>query len=350
MTIFVDFTHMYRAVTGLERISTELFSNQALDPLKVTHIRASSLKGLVSKQWIGMPLSALSRPGSVMLCPGFPPSIALQMVCPRIIPYVHDLFAIEQPQYLHPAALFYSRPSLAHTLRRQDVFLVNSEKTRSELVARLQRSARIELYRPTIRNIFDLQPRAPDPHRPTIHFVAVGTVDPRKNYHYAADIIEALNERGRKAKLRIIGQPGGHEYRTLAGRNHVELCGYLNDTEVREAVLACDVLISTSLDEGLGLPLVELQYAGLLTVAVDIPIFREVLQGNSLYIPRARAGVAADMILQHLKSQDWRAAGRIQALRILEHYNGAASRDRETVIALIQDAEGSGIEAAKRTS
>lgn len=344
MAIFVDFTHVHRRVTGLERIALELFSSRALEPLKVTHVAARSVSGMVSQQWIGLPWLALNRPGSVILCPGFPPSISLQMACRGVIPYIHDLFTIKKPEILNRAALYYCQPSFCHMLRNQKVFLVNSEKTCLDLVAQLQRPARIEMYRPTIRNIFDLRLQVPILEQSTIRFVALGTVEPRKNYHYAADIIEALNARGCNAKLRIIGQIGWERDRhALARRKHVELCGYLTNSEVRDVVLNSDILISTSLDEGLGLPLLEFQYAGLLTIAVDIPVFREIMQDNCLYIPIAEARVSADIILHYLKSEDWRTAGRTQALRILDHYNRSAGRDRERVVALIQEMERSRI-------
>jgi len=349
MAVFVDFTHVHRQVTGLERISLELFSSAALDPVKAIHVTAASTAGLVSQQWIGMPWSALKRPGSVILCPGFPPSIALQSVCRAIIPYVHDLFLIENPDILHRGAYYYCRSSFLHMLRKQTLFLVNSEKTRADLLGKLEKPARVELYRPRIRNIFDLKPKTPAlSSEAPIRFVALGTVEPRKNYHYAADIIDALNARGCNAKLRIIGQPGwGLDYSALSGRNHIELLGYLTEPEVREVVSDSDILISTSLDEGLGLPLLELQHAGLLTVAVDIPIFREIMEGDCLYVPRANAGGAADVILQRLKSRDWRTNGRDQALRILDHHDRRAARDRETVISLIQEAEQTALAAAR---
>ncbi|WP_036256682.1 glycosyltransferase, partial [Methylocapsa acidiphila] len=340
MTVFVDFTHLHRPITGLERIALELFSRSALAPLETIHVTAASIAGMASKQWLGLPWTALTNPGSVVLCPGFPPSIALQMACRRVIPYVHDLFAIERPQILDRAALFYTRPSLARLLRKQEVFLANSEKTRAELMTRAQKPARVELYRPRIRNIFDLHPGPSPPPRPILRFVALGTVEPRKNYLYAADVIEALNARGQPAELLIIGQAGwGRDRQALSGRRQVKLCGYLTDSEIRQAVQESDALISTALDEGLGLPLLELQYAGLPTVAVDIPIFRETLRRWAVYVPPDDACAAADAILQNFGSDGWRAAGRIAANRILEAYNRAADQDRETVIALIQDLE-----------
>ncbi|WOJ88127.1 glycosyltransferase [Methylocapsa polymorpha] len=348
MAVFVDYTHVHRQATGLERISLELFSSAALDPIKASHITAASAAGLVLQQWIGMPWSALKRPGSVILCPGFPPSIALQSIGQTIIPYVHDLFVVDNPEILHRGAYYYCRPSFLHMLRKQSLFLVNSEKTRADLLGRLERPARAELYRPRIQNIFDLRPKAPDlPSDAPIRFVALGTVEPRKNYRYAADIIDALNARGCNAKLRIIGRPGwGPDYPALLGRNHIELLGYLAEAKVRDVVSESDILISTSLDEGLGLPLLELQYAGLLTVAADIAIFREIMEGDCLYVPRADASGAADIILQRLKSGDWRATGVDRALRILDRHNRRAARDRETVVSLIQEAERTALAAA----
>lgn len=350
MAVFVDFTHVHRQVTGLERISLELFSSAALDPVKAIHVTAASASGLVSQQWVRMPWSALTRPGSVILCPGFPPSIALQSVCRTIIPYVHDLFMADNPDILHRGTYYYCRPSFLHMLRKQFLFLVNSEKTRADLLNKVQGPARVELYRPTIRDIFHLTPKRLNlSSGAPIRFVALGTVEPRKNYLYAADIIEALNARGCNAKLRIIGQPGwGPDYSALSRRNHIELLGYLTEADVCDVVSESDIVISTALDEGLGLPLLELQHAGLLTVAVDISIFREIMEGDCLYLPRADAAGAADVILQRLKSGDWRASGEDQARRILDRHNRRAARDRETVISLIQGAERMALAASGR--
>ena len=41
MTIYVDHTHLGRHVTGLERITQELFSEQALKPPEVTPVAIS---------------------------------------------------------------------------------------------------------------------------------------------------------------------------------------------------------------------------------------------------------------------------------------------------------------------
>ena len=50
MRVYVDHTHVWRAVTGLERIALQLFSPQALAPLDVITVGAHNLSGMLLKQ------------------------------------------------------------------------------------------------------------------------------------------------------------------------------------------------------------------------------------------------------------------------------------------------------------
>jgi glycosyltransferase involved in cell wall biosynthesis len=354
-SIFVDFTHVHhRPITGLERIALELFSSDALKPLTITHIMASTRQDMVARQWLGLPWLALRHQCSIVLCPGFPPSVALQAVARgRIIPYVHDLFLIQQTSALNRRAYWYLRPSFVCMLRHQKTFLANSAKTRDELARHVATDARIKLYRPRVRDVFTLSsyPARCAP-ADVLVLVALGTVEPRKNYLYAAEIVDALFARGQAAQLRIIGRQGwGGDWEILSRHPHVELLGHLPDAEVRAVVASADLVLCTSRDEGLGLPLLELQYAGLPTVAVDLPIFREILgDRDGLFIPQGDARAAAELIVSTYWVGDWFARGQQHARRILERYNAAAERDRSDVIALIQEAQHSAYGNYRRTS
>ena len=48
MTIYVDHTHLGRHVTGLERITLELFSPAALAPLPVVPVKASGTAKMIA--------------------------------------------------------------------------------------------------------------------------------------------------------------------------------------------------------------------------------------------------------------------------------------------------------------
>ena len=69
MTIYVDHTHLGRHVTGLERITSELFSPAALAPLKVVPVTARGTRQMVTTQTFGLPMR-LAASASILLCPG----------------------------------------------------------------------------------------------------------------------------------------------------------------------------------------------------------------------------------------------------------------------------------------
>ena len=79
MTIYVDNTHLGRHVTGLERITLELFSADALAPLDIVPVTARGTRQMLTTQTLGLPMR-LATPSSILVCPGFPPSPAAAAV------------------------------------------------------------------------------------------------------------------------------------------------------------------------------------------------------------------------------------------------------------------------------
>ena len=56
-----------------------------------------------------------------------------------------------------------------------------------------------------------------------------------------------------------------------------------DEKEMNEIYNACDIFISTSLDEGFGYPVVEALRAGMLVAVSDIPVHREILGSFGVY-------------------------------------------------------------------
>ena len=148
---------------------------------------------------------------------------------------------------------------------------------------------------------------------------------------------EALRARGAsEAQLDIIGRVGwGPDAKALAAVPGVTLHGYQPMERVREIVDGADMLISTSHDEGLGLPLLEAQYAGLPVIAPDKPVFREVLGASGVLIDGADARGAAEKITAFAASSGWRARGVASSGANLERWLALAAADKAKVIALI---------------
>ena len=344
--IYVDHTHCGRHVTGLERITLELFSAEALHPLDVNIVTATDRRAMLTAQWFGLPRHLLADRRSLVLCPGFPPSAALTLFGARVIPYIHDLFLITRRADLNARAKLYMAKPFRFAVERLPRFLVNSRTTADELRRFARPDASIHLYRPQVRNVFALTAAAQSA-RPTetgqLRFVALGTVEPRKNLLAAAALIAALRARGSDARLDIIGREGwGRDASMLADMPGVVLHGYQPAEAARKMIEASDFLLSTSHDEGLGLPLLEVQYAGLAVIAPDKPVFREVLATSGLLIDTADPTASADRIMALVQQNGWRAHHAALAQANIARWNAAAATDRAQVLTLLSQLAHSG--------
>jgi len=342
MTIYVDHTHLGRHVTGLERITLELFSPAALAPLAVQPVTARGTRQMVTRQTFGLPMR-LAMSSSILLCPGFPPSPLLRPFASRVLPYIHDIFLLSRPADLNRRAKLYMAAPFRLALRCYPHFLANSSDTRKKLAAHCRPDAAITLYRPPVRNVFALDPtaRAGRTNQP-LRLVALGTVEPRKNFMAAAKIVGALRAKGfPNATLDIVGRQGwGEDWRMLERLPGVTLHGYQPTERVRQLLQDADIFICTSYDEGLGLPLLEAQYGGLPIVAPDAAIFHEVLGLSGIFIDPADPAAAANRITGMLSGQEWRHRYIALAAQNLARWNALASADRNTVIRLIADLAG----------
>jgi len=330
----IDHTHMGRRATGIERITREMFSAAALAPLPVDTVEASAGRfGIVFAQNTTLPLRAAGHKDDVFVFPGFAPSPYFSLACrDRTVMYVHDVFLLTRRSELNRAARLYFAPLFSLAVRSLKYFLVNSEYTASTLRPFCRSDADIAMCRPTVRNIFGLGAgdRATRESMPaSLNVAALGTIEPRKNFRAASDICKALAERlGIPVTLQIIGREGwGPDANWLARQPHVRLLGPLPDEAVRAVIEASDLFICTSRDEGLGLPLLEAQYAGLPVIAPDMPVFREVLGTSGLLIDAQDAPSAADAIAQLCSSADWRARHVDAAAANIARWNALAGAD-----------------------
>jgi glycosyltransferase involved in cell wall biosynthesis len=335
--VVVDLSHCGRHMTGLERIAVELFSPDALSPLPVETVTATGARGMVARQTLTLPGMALADRRALFLCPGFPPSPLLTIAGgDRVIPYIHDLFLMTRWADLNPRAKLYMALPFRFALKRLGRFFCNSRTTAANLRPHVRPDAEIRLFRPAVRNVFGVAPAA-EAGGGAGRLVAIGTVEPRKNLAAAAAILRELR-RGPMpdATLDIVGRPGwGVDVAALAAEPGVTVHGYQPMERVRDLIGAADMLLSTSHDEGLGLPLLEAQYAGLAVAAPDRPVFREVLGDSGLLIDPARPADAAARIAEALRRPGARAAAIAGARANIARWNAAAERDRTEALAFL---------------
>ena len=340
--VYLDLTHVGRHVTGIERIAIELFERVGFDNAVIRPVRANGTLSMIFKQQVWLPLVALLQPGAAFVFPGFPPSPFFALCRNRTVLYVHDLFLMTRWQDLSLKAKLYMALPFRIAVRSLKYFFVNSKKTAGELRAFAKPDAQIGLYRPMVKNVFDLSAgnRARDSAEAgPLRLAALGTVEPRKNYTLAADIRDMIEERlGRKVELHIIGRQGwGGEGARLAARPGVIIHGYLETSEVREILERSDLYLCTSHDEGLGLPLLEAQYAGLGVLAPDKDVFREVLGTSGHYFPAGSAAGACETIKRLLSMPDGLAMAASASLDNVQRWNINAESDLKAAQGIFRD-------------
>lgn len=334
---------MSRRASGIERVTADLFSPEALFPLKSEPFSAGAGRfSMLAAQMLGLPWRAIRNPNDVFIFPGYPPSPVFSMMRERSVLYVHDLFLLTRREHLNAAAKYYMAPMFKVAIERFKYFLTNSEDTARKLKLLCSPQASVIPYRPRAHNVFNLEvgDRLQRPVQPAkLRVVALGTIEPRKNLVAAADICAALaNRLGRAVELHIIGRPGwGNDAKVLSGRANVTLHGFLTDTQAREIVSASDIYLCTSHEEGLCLPLLEMQYGGLAIGAPDDPVFHEVLGLSGIFIVPGKPEIAADLIAQALAKPDWRSLHAAASASNIERWARLADEDHQRVLGFLEE-------------
>jgi glycosyltransferase involved in cell wall biosynthesis len=229
--------------------------------------------------WTQLRLTSALRRASASVF--FNPIPVLPMIgrlpCPAVVT-VHDLHEF-RPRW------WYFQRLLRRSLARATRIVCISQATREELVEEF----------PTVAPRCLVVPLAADPDvfhpGPAIDILdrlgireppllAVGTVQPRKNY---GRLIEAYSRLGAGAPpLVIVGKPGWGYEETMAMpaslglAERVHFAGHLEEVEVGNLMRASLALCAVSTAEGFGLPVLEAMCCGLPVLASDIPPFREI--------------------------------------------------------------------------
>lgn len=332
--IVVDQTHLRGHVTGIERVGLDLFSPEALAPHRVEPVRSRGLLHMLMEQQVGIAARGLADPRAMFIFPGFPPGPLAVRLGSRCVVYVHDTFLLTRPADLNWKARRYMAPCFAHAVRHGRRFLVNSESTARALRAFTSPAADVALLRPPARDVFGLAGAAPPrPLQPgeTLRLLAIGTIEPRKNYPAAIAITAALNAAGLPARLDIVGRIGWGQHAFLTDPPpFLSLHHGIDDSGMRRLVEQSHLLISTSKAEGLGLPLLEVQHGGLPVVAPPGEVFEEVLAGSGLHVPPEKADEAAAAIGMWVQGQDALPAAAAASRANAARWAGLAAADAAT--------------------
>lgn len=300
--IYVDQTHVRGHVTGIERVALDLFAPERLAPHEVVPLRSGGVPRMILDQQLGLPARALADRGALFVFPGFPPGPLCALLGERCLLYVHDTFLLSRPEDLSWKARAYMTPGFALAMRYARRIFTNSLTTGADLRRYCAPDAMVAPLRPGVADVFGLAGSAGAAtyrEGAPLRLLAIGTVEPRKDYPASIALVHALNRAGIPAELHVVGRVGWGRHAFLdAPPPFLTLHGYVGDEALRALAETCHLLLSTSKAEGLGLPLLEVQHGGLPVAAPDAAVFAEVLGRSALRIrpgePEAGARIVAD--------------------------------------------------------
>jgi glycosyltransferase involved in cell wall biosynthesis len=182
---------------------------------------------------------------------------------------------------------------------------------------------------------------------PDEFWLAVGTIEPRKNYGLLLDVYGQLLAElpGLVPPLCIAGQAGWIEsslaprIRQLGLDDRVRCLGFVEDRELAALYRSCLGFVYPSLYEGFGLPVVEAMACGAAVIAMRSTSLPEVVGEAGMLVapqsPAAYLDAMKQLVLEPSRRADLRAAAPQQAARfswqqsaarLLDLYRSVAAR------------------------
>jgi glycosyltransferase involved in cell wall biosynthesis len=177
-------------------------------------------------------------------------------------------------------------------LSRADAVVTVSETTR-DLIARNRLTRKPVVV---VRNAADAAVDAPEPQPArSRNLVYMGSFMPYKNVETLASAMQLLDD----YELHLMSRVSDADRRRLehlAPKNRLVFHNGASDEEYTRAVRGATALVTASLEEGFGIPLVEAMAQGTPVVVSDIPVFTEIGGDAGLYFePNDAAALAAQV-------------------------------------------------------
>jgi glycosyltransferase involved in cell wall biosynthesis len=210
----------------------------------------------------------------------------------RAVFLVHDLIPLTHPEYCRDGEAVKHRQRMYNVLESAAGVIANSQATLNDL-SRFAKQMGLPMPMSVTAWISGAQFRTklPPPNRG--HFVAVGTIEGRKNHQLLLNIWRKLvAEHGENAPtLVIIGQRGWQADRVFSQldrldslQDYVVELGSCSDDELAAWMSTARALLMPSFVEGFGLPVFEALELGTPVIASDLAVYREIAGDIPTYI------------------------------------------------------------------
>ncbi len=261
---------------------------------------------------------------------------------PPAVIFVHDLAFRVRPAEVPWQQRLYFRAVLPPALRQAAAVVVPSEATRNDLVRMYPLPGLVQKTHIVTEGLPQAPPPGPLPPRLEPGFIlAVGSVEPRKNYPRLLAAYRQLRGRGAVPFI-INGRPGvpqlviagragwayGDALQRIQSEPGVVYLGHVDEPTLAALYKSASVLAFPSLYEGFGLPLLEAMSHGLPSVVGAAGALPELALGAGISVNAEDPSAIAEGLERLLADEGLRKRLGEEGIRRAKGYTWASAAER----------------------
>lgn len=235
----------------------------------------------------------------------------------KTIVTVHDLVAFLFPEGHDKKAVLIEKLFLRRAVKKADKILAVSQNTKEDLEKKFSNledkidvvpCAASEIFKPIDKS--KLTDFIKDTNLPRHFFLAVGTLEPRKNYLNLISAFASIERQYPEFHLIIVGKKGWEyeeifqEIKANYLQKKVHFLGYLSNTSLVNLYSLATALVFPSFYEGFGLPPLEAMQSGCPVIASNVSSIPEVVGDSALLIDPESYTEIADAMIKIIKDEN----------------------------------------------
>lgn len=333
MDLYINGRFLERPVTGVERYGREVLRRLGVE---FTVLRPGrGRRGLVGHLWEQVVLPARVPAGGLL----WSPANTGPLRAPRQVLTLHDLAALDHPEWFQPRFALWYAWLLPRLARRATRLLTVSRFSRDRIVARLGvPESRVDVVPPGVGPPFGAVPTGAASAAPARHglegpfLLTVGTLEPRKNLATVLAAWRRAAPRLPGVSLVVVGEkgPAFRRVRPEVPVERVRWLGRVPDADLAALYAAALGLVYVPLYEGFGLPPLEAMACGCPVLASPAGGLPEAVGEAALLASPERSEEVAEGMLRLAGDEDLRRrlreAGRERARKFTWEATAAAVR------------------------
>lgn len=301
-------------------------------PKNVTlkHIPAKGLKWHLNalKELKAHPPDLFFAPTSYII-----PSLAPKTL--KVVITVHDLVAFLYPQNHNLKAVVIERLTLKKAVKKAASIFVVSQNTQKDLLERFRypveqiqtvSCAPSDFYKEPV-SAHELAQFQEKFQLPQNFILAVGTLEPRKNFSNLIKSFVIIKRKCPDYKLVIVGKKGW-KYKQIEDtlkkyqlEKEVIFPGYLSDEDLKKVYTLATVFVFPSLYEGFGIPPLEAMSCGCPVVSSNVASLPEVIGDAGILVDPKNAHKMADSVVTLIENDQIRSMLIERGKRRAEKFN-----------------------------